>query len=560
MNNSRNNNSNKKKVNSMYQIGNYYIDDVHFSKGAFSKVYKGYHIYLNYQVAIKKIKVKNIKKLKKQVKREIELHTSLSHQNIVKLYDVIFDEDNNLIYMVMEYCKNGDLSQFQNKKPINEIYVQNFIYQLKEGLIYLRDNNIIHRDLKPQNLLLTDSYVLKITDFGLAKKYSLNDEIKDLKQTYCGSPMYMSPEILHYDKYNTKSDLWSIGIIIYELITGYPPYHVKNFNQLLEKIKKPISLPNKYKFELSYDCLDILDKLLNRNKDDRIGWDDFFNHNWLKNNKLIEYENNIISNPLNYKFIDNKKKFFNNNVINSNNNPKNHKNNINHNNHKNDKNHKNNKNHNNHKNDKNHKNHKNHENNNKNVIELIPINDITLNSDTSSFNSKFNSNSSDYFNKINSSAKRNYNINNYSSNLSSSFEFLSDDILLKNSISDNISIENSNISDSDSFQSISSYNSKTDVNQNANEIISNQSKSKPIDIKFVTKLSFDRYRQENIMNLEDPCKNMRFDFHNFDNKINNDINKNNSYDSSYKFKKILTSSFNILKESYDYINSNNKSL
>lgn len=291
----------------MRYLGNYYIKDKkYFGKGAFSKIYKGYNKYTNSIVAIKQIKVEDINKLKIYVKREIDLHSKLNHENIVKVYDIIFDEFNNYIYMVLEYCEKGDLSKYQNKRRMNEIYIQNFFFQLRNGLKYLRNNNIVHRDLKPQNLLITNHDTIKISDFGLAKEFkSEGNPTIDLNQTYCGSPLYMSPELMQHKKYSSSTDLWSIGIILYELITGQNPFKVKNYNQLLKKIKQPVKLPSKYKKTISSECYHLLNKLLNIDTHQRISWDDFFNHPWLKTNKLTDYHNSLINNPLQYNNIDN---------------------------------------------------------------------------------------------------------------------------------------------------------------------------------------------------------------------------------------------------------------
>jgi serine/threonine protein kinase len=279
----------------MKKIGNYYINSDPFAKGAFSKLYIGYNKYTKEKTAIKEIIIKK-NKSKKYIYRELELHKKLKHPNIVSLYDISCDSKK--VYMILEYCKYGDLSNFQNKRPMREIYIQNFVTQLSDGLKYLRDLNISHRDLKPQNLLIKDNTTLKISDFGLAKEYRRNEMDEDLKQTYCGSPMYMSPEILNYNSYDTKSDLWSIGIILFEMITGNPPFKAKNLQHLIQISQIPINLPQIYIDNISEDCHDLLMKLLDINKHSRINWDDFFQHSFLQHNKLLEIENEIISNPL----------------------------------------------------------------------------------------------------------------------------------------------------------------------------------------------------------------------------------------------------------------------
>ena len=295
----------------MKYIGSYYIKDKkYFAKGAFSRIYLGYNKYTNYKVAIKQIKVEDTKKLKPHVRREIDLHGKLSHPNIINLHDVIADDFNNNIFLILEYCKLGDLSKFQNRRPINEIYMQSFVYQLKDALKYLKDKEIIHRDLKPQNLLISEGYILKLSDFGLAKELKKEDAEIDLKQTYCGSPMYMSPELIQHKKYNSNSDLWSIGVIIYEMITGEPPFKVKNYKQLVEKMKTEIIIPHKYKRNISNECCQLLESLLSIDSKQRITWDNFFEHPWLQSNKLIDFENQLIANPLNLDIINKVHKIF----------------------------------------------------------------------------------------------------------------------------------------------------------------------------------------------------------------------------------------------------------
>lgn len=281
----------------MKKIGDYYMGDEEIAKGAFSKIYIGYNKHSKRKVAIKEIIIKK-NNSKKYIKREIEIHKKLKHFNIVELLDVIYKSDR--IYIIMEYCNNGSLSSFMNKRRMNEIYVQNFIHQLTSALKYLRELRISHRDLKPHNLLICDKSILKISDFGLAKEYSEMDLDENLKQTYCGSPMYMSPEILNYNSYDTKSDLWSIGIIIYEMLTGKLPYKVKNLNQLMKSSKNPIKIPHELKIKISADCLDLLMKLLDVNKRTRISWDEYFNHPWLQSNHIMDHENSLIMNPLQF--------------------------------------------------------------------------------------------------------------------------------------------------------------------------------------------------------------------------------------------------------------------
>ena len=276
---------------STFILDDYIVDKKRIGKGSFSTIYKGYHKFNKRNYAIKEVSVDNIKNIKDNIKREFNLMKKLNHPNIVKLHNVILDNKYDNIYLVLDYYKNGDLSKFLDKRPLKELYSQKYMIQLKDGLEYLYNNNIIHRDLKPQNILLNECYDLKIADFGFARYFD-ND---NLIQTLCGSPMYMAPEISRKKKYDTKSDLWSVGIILYEMLTGVPPFKAKNLIDLLKKIDKMKTIVIPKKFVVSQPCLDLLNRLLQKEPDKRITWDDFFQHDWLKKNYVLENENNLMN-------------------------------------------------------------------------------------------------------------------------------------------------------------------------------------------------------------------------------------------------------------------------
>tara|TARA_B100000427_G_scaffold320651_1_gene320244 strand:+ start:732 stop:2063 length:1332 start_codon:yes stop_codon:yes gene_type:complete len=271
-------------------IGNYIVEKKRIGRGSFSKIYKGWHKDKKHIVAIKKIEIDNIKKLNSNIEREIDVMKKLRHPNILKLYDVIYDYDNNNIYLIIEYCSKGDFNKFLNKRPLKEKYAKKYIKQLADGLKYLLENNIMHRDLKPHNILLTDKNELKLSDFGFARYFEQNS----LVETLCGSPMYMAPEIMKYREYTNKSDLWSVGIIMYETLTGRLPFNSKTFYNLLKDIdKKNIVIPPD--INLTEDCKHLVYSLLKKNPDKRISWKDFFNHKWFIDNEALNIENNLLT-------------------------------------------------------------------------------------------------------------------------------------------------------------------------------------------------------------------------------------------------------------------------
>ncbi|MCL7029827.1 hypothetical protein MKW94_014223 [Papaver nudicaule] len=160
--------------------------------------------------------------------------------------------------------------------------------QLAAGLQILRQNNLIHRDLKPQNLLLTtnDNHaVLKIADFGFARSL----QPRGLAETLCGSPLYMAPEIMQLQKYDAKADLWSVGAILFQLVTGNTPFNGNNPIQLLQNILKSTELsfpPDSV--DLTSDCIDLCQKLLRRNPVERLTFEEFFNHPFLSQKQSQE--------------------------------------------------------------------------------------------------------------------------------------------------------------------------------------------------------------------------------------------------------------------------------
>lgn len=272
----------------MYEkIGNYVYKPIPIGKGSYSFVYHGKHIHTNQEVAIKKINISlSDKNIVQNIKSEIAIMKTLTHPNIVKLYEEIYDEYNN-IYLIMEYCKGGNLSEFLNNKPLKEKYVLKFMKQIADATKYLYFHNIIHRDIKPHNILITSNDHIKLTDFGFAKSFQSGEE--KLNQTICGSPIYMAPEIIKSNYYTIKTDLWSIGIILYEMIIGKKPFKARTHLELIHKIDTtPVLIP--IAIMISNECRDLIERLLQRNPDKRIGWKEFFEHKWFKK----DLENDIL--------------------------------------------------------------------------------------------------------------------------------------------------------------------------------------------------------------------------------------------------------------------------
>ncbi|WCJ28364.1 Serine/threonine-protein kinase ATG1c [Euphorbia peplus] len=268
-------------------VGDYLVGR-QIGSGSFSVVWHARHRIHGTEVAIKEIATGRLnKKLQESLMSEIYILKRINHPNIICLHDII--EVPGRINIVLEYCRGGDLSMYiQRHGRVPEATAKHFMQQLAAGLQVLRDNNLIHRDLKPQNLLLSTNdgnAVLKIADFGFARSL----QPRGLAETLCGSPLYMAPEIMQLQKYDAKADLWSVGAILFQLVTGKTPFTGNNQIQLLQNIVKSTELefPLDSK-DLSADCKDLCRKLLRRNPVERLTFDEFFNHPFLANRKMEE--------------------------------------------------------------------------------------------------------------------------------------------------------------------------------------------------------------------------------------------------------------------------------
>lgn len=256
-----------------------YLVREEIGKGAFSRIFKAFDSVKGFDVAIKVIRKKKVTKIRKQIETEIQLLQKLDHPNIVQCFGVY--EDHSKIFIVMEYCSKGDLSDLLKVSVLIEDEVKDLFMGLVSALQYLHKQNVMHRDLKPKNILVSDDDKLKIADFGFAKYLNT-----DLSQTICGSPLYMAPEILHSSPYASNSDLWSIGIVLYEMISGKPPYFAKNLEDLKKNIHEVSQFDIIDSLQVSYACKELLFQLLDVNKSSRMSWDEFFNHTWLSANPL----------------------------------------------------------------------------------------------------------------------------------------------------------------------------------------------------------------------------------------------------------------------------------
>ena len=223
------------KVTGDVQIRKYYKGRL-LGKGGFAKCYE-FICAENKKVFAGKVIAKSSlvkSRAKQKLISEIKIHKSLHHPQIVAFEHYFEDTEN--VYILLEICQNQTLNDLlKRRKRLTEVEVQCYIVQLIKALKYLHSHRVIHRDLKLGNLFLTDKMELKVGDFGLATKLDFEGE---RKRTVCGTPNYIAPEILDGKAgHSYEVDIWSLGVIIYTLIIGKPPFETRDVKTTYKKIK-----------------------------------------------------------------------------------------------------------------------------------------------------------------------------------------------------------------------------------------------------------------------------------------------------------------------------------
>uniref|UniRef100_A0A671NTA5 non-specific serine/threonine protein kinase n=1 Tax=Sinocyclocheilus anshuiensis TaxID=1608454 RepID=A0A671NTA5_9TELE len=244
--------------------------------GAFAVVFKGRHREKHdWEVAVKCINKKNLAKSQTLLGKEIKILKELKHENIVALHDF----QPQLIHLY-----NHALLA---KGTLSEDTIRVFLQQIAGAMRVLQAKGIIHRDLKPQNILLShpagrkshsNNTCIKIADFGFAR-YLQNNM---MAATLCGSPMYMAPEVIMSQNYDAKADLWSIGTIVFQCLTGKAPFQASSPQDLRLFYEKNKTLSPNIPRETSSHLRHLLLGLLQRNHKDRMDFDEFFRHPFLE--------------------------------------------------------------------------------------------------------------------------------------------------------------------------------------------------------------------------------------------------------------------------------------
>nr|DAD23930.1 TPA_asm: hypothetical protein HUJ06_025393 [Nelumbo nucifera] len=255
------------------------VEDYHVielvGEGSFGKVYKGRRKYTGQTVAMKFI-MKHGKSEKDihNLRQEIEILRKLKHENIIEMLDSF--ESPQEFCVVTEFAQGELFEILEDDKCLPEEQVQAIAKQLVRALYYLHSNRIIHRDMKPQNILIGAGSIVKLCDFGFARAMSTNTVVlRSIK----GTPLYMAPELVREQPYNHTADLWSLGVILYELFVGQPPFYTNSVYALIRHIIKD---PVKYPDNMSPNFKSFLKGLLNKVPQSRLTWPALLEHPFVK--------------------------------------------------------------------------------------------------------------------------------------------------------------------------------------------------------------------------------------------------------------------------------------
>ena len=267
-------------------------------EGSYSTVYKVRRKADLKMYALKKVKLKNLSEKEKQnALNEIRILASIKSDHIIAYKEAFIEEKEKILCLVTEFANKGDLFQKityfkQMQKSFEEKDIWNIFIQILQGLKCLHDHNILHRDLKSANIFLFNNNLAKIGDLNVSKVTK-----NGIGHTQTGTPYYASPEVWNDESYTNKSDIWSLGCVLYEMICLTPPFKAENMDGLYHKIIKGKynKIPEKYSKELN----EILKLLFNVNPKERPSCDELLKNSIIKNKIEFFEENNKFNDDIN---------------------------------------------------------------------------------------------------------------------------------------------------------------------------------------------------------------------------------------------------------------------
>lgn len=253
--------------------------------GAFSEVVMAVEKTTNTGRAVKCIDKRQLKGKEDTLRNEVLVLKQINHPNIVKLVEIF--ESKTYVYLVIQLVSGGELfDRIVDKGSYTEKDASDLIRQVLEATAYIHEKGIVHRDLKPENLLFyckDENSKIMISDFGLSKMEGSGD-----MSTACGTPGYVAPEVLAQKPYGKAVDVWSLGVISYILLCGYPPFYDENDSKLFEQI-----LNGDYEFdspfwdEISDSAKDFISHLLDVDPEKRYACEEAIRHPWISGNAAL---------------------------------------------------------------------------------------------------------------------------------------------------------------------------------------------------------------------------------------------------------------------------------
>ncbi|XP_052580919.1 myosin light chain kinase 2, skeletal/cardiac muscle [Peromyscus californicus insignis] len=233
------------------------------------------------KLAAKVIK-KQTPKDKEMVMLEIEVMNQLNHRNLIQLYSAI--ETSHEIILFMEYIEGGELFEriVDEDYHLTEVDTMVFVRQICDGILFMHKMRVLHLDLKPENILCvnTTGHLVKIIDFGLARRYNPNEKLK----VNFGTPEFLSPEVVNYDQISDKTDMWSLGVITYMLLSGLSPFLGDDDTETLNNVLSANWYFDEETFEaVSDEAKDFVSNLITKDQSARMSAEQCLAHPWLNN-------------------------------------------------------------------------------------------------------------------------------------------------------------------------------------------------------------------------------------------------------------------------------------
>ncbi|XP_077318817.1 serine/threonine-protein kinase PLK2 [Lithobates pipiens] len=245
-------------------------------KGGFAKCYEMTDLTTNKIYAAKIIPHSRVSKphQREKIDKEIELHRTLNHRHIVQFYHYFEDKEN--IYILLEYCSRRSMAHIlKTRKVLTDPEVRYYLKQIVSGLKYLHEQEILHRDLKLGNFFINENMELKVGDFGLAARL---EPMEQRRRTICGTPNYLSPEVLNKQGHGCESDIWALGCVMYTMLLGRPPFETTNLKETYRCIREAkYSLPS----SLMSSAKHLIASMLSRNPEDRPSLEEIIQHDFI---------------------------------------------------------------------------------------------------------------------------------------------------------------------------------------------------------------------------------------------------------------------------------------